>query len=71
MRFFRVVWVYIYFTLTALQIESGEPFRSSHRVQRVNPGQWKPVFLCDIVQFSVVQAEAEIPILLPDQNYGG
>jgi hypothetical protein len=72
MQFFPVIWVYIYLPVTVLKIESGEPFGSSQRVQFVvNSGQWKTVFLYDIVQFSVVQAEAEIPIPLPDQNYGG
>jgi hypothetical protein len=49
MQFFLVVSVYIYLPITGLHIESGEPFGSSQRVQRVvNPGQWKTVFLREL-----------------------
>jgi hypothetical protein len=58
--------------ITALQAESGEPFCSSQRAQRfVNPEQWETVFLCDVVQFPVVHEEAELLILLLDDNDGG
>jgi hypothetical protein len=60
----------IYLPITAFQVQSGEPFGMSHRVQHiVSPGQWETVFPCDIIQLPVVYAEAQAP-LLPDQNDG-
>jgi hypothetical protein len=59
-------------SIITLLVKSGEPFDSSQSVQSVvNPGQWETVLPCDIVKFPVVYAEAQVPILLPDENDGG
>jgi hypothetical protein len=62
--FLPVIRLYIYLPIPALQIESEKSIGSSQCVQRVvNPGQWIAVFLCDLIPFSVVYAEAGFPIL--------
>jgi hypothetical protein len=58
-------------TNNALQVQRGEPFGSSQLVQIViSQGQCGTVFLCDIIQFPVVYAEAQVPVL-SDENDGG
>jgi hypothetical protein len=59
----------IHLPVTALQVQSGEQFGSCQHVQSVvNPEQWETVFLCDVVQFPLVHAEMQIPVLLLDEN---
>jgi hypothetical protein len=60
----------IYLTVTAVQVQSGEPFGSSQHIQTViNPGQWETVFAYDTIKFPVVHAEVQVTIL-PDENDG-
>jgi hypothetical protein len=58
----------IHLPVTALQVQSEEQFGSCQHIQSViNPGLWETVFLCDVIQFPLVHAEAQIPVLL-DEN---
>jgi hypothetical protein len=60
-----VILLQIHLPITALQVQSGELFGSSQRVQSViNPGQWETIFLHDMVPFPVMYTEAQDPILL-------
>jgi hypothetical protein len=54
----------IHLPITTFQVHGGKPFGFSQHIQSVaNPRQWQTVFLCNIIQFPVVHAEAQIPIL--------
>jgi hypothetical protein len=46
-----------------------EPFVSGQRVRSViNPGEWDTALPCDIIQFPTVHTEAQVPILLDENN---
>jgi len=56
--------------VSAFQVQCKEPLSSSQRVQGVvNPREQKAILFCDVIQSSVVYAEAKAAVFLPDEHH--